>query len=65
MAVFIEKHLVKWILNYFFQIVTVAVARPARLVIAAIAAALAVIAARSSSAKMHDKRRNYQIFTII
>ena len=46
---------------YFFQIATVAVAWPARL---ALAQNVDVPAARSNSAKMQDKRRNYQIFTI-
>ena len=47
--------------NFFFQNVTVAVEWPARL---ALAKVVDVPAARSSSAKMQDKRRNYQIFTI-
>ena len=46
--------------NFFFQNVTVAVEWPARL---ALAKVVDVPAARSNSAKMQDKRRDYQIFT--
>ena len=50
-------------MDFFFQIATVAVAWPARLALAQNVDVPAALA-RSNSAKMPDKRRNYQIFTI-